>query len=200
MAGARCQMRGQGRICPTAAEAAVCHRPAPLATLVLPGLIYLAQGQAPRPQRPIMARALGSHGRFLGVSGRSPDRTQTAVCISAPFVLPARRDARVSARRVETTKRALPNMGRDETAAFPFGVRRFDKHSDRLCLLPLRVHKRRPRQAGDASGGPAGSRSPRGVRRGMLTACGLHPPAEPGAWGAAVQRQGQAAARSLREP
>lgn len=32
---------------------------------------------------------------------------QTAVCISAPFAFPARRDARVSARRVETPKRAF---------------------------------------------------------------------------------------------
>ena len=43
----RCQIRGQGRICPTAAKAAVCHRPAPLAALVLLGLISPAQGQAP---------------------------------------------------------------------------------------------------------------------------------------------------------
>ena len=43
----RIQIRGQGRICPTAAKAAVCHRPAPLAALVLLGLISPAQGQAP---------------------------------------------------------------------------------------------------------------------------------------------------------
>ena len=47
---ARCHSRGQGRICPTAAKAAVCHRPASLVALVLLGLSSPAQGFAPRPR------------------------------------------------------------------------------------------------------------------------------------------------------
>ena len=59
LTGRWCQFWGQGRECPTAAKAAVCHRPAPLVALVLPVLSSPAQGFAPRP-RAVPAANMGA--------------------------------------------------------------------------------------------------------------------------------------------